>query len=386
MRFSLGLLLVPMAEDLQWSRTTLSTMATVFMLITAAALPFTGRLVGAFGALRVLASGLLLAGLAIVLTSIVNQPWQAYASYGVLFALGSAATSITPIGVLLVRAYPDRAGLANSAAIAGMGIGQLLVISVLSAWLVELSWRGSFLWMGLVSMACVLPLIYWCHRTLPAATTGSNNQTPRTDQHKADNNGHTSATLWRSQPLWLLLVIYGICGFQDFLIATHIVAIALDENIGMAVAGNMLAFMGLAGLAGVLLAGVMTDRVGPVWPTVLCFVIRCVIFLMIIISREPWVIITVALLYGMTFWMTAPLTVVFSRLLVGATLLGTVSGFITMVHHGLGGLGAIYGAYVYDRTGSYDGGLMMMLVLSVIALVVVFRLPKSFRQPTPRTS
>ena len=63
MRFSLGLLLVPMAEDLQWSRTTLSTMATVFMLITAAALPFTGRLVDAFGALRVLASGVLLLSL-----------------------------------------------------------------------------------------------------------------------------------------------------------------------------------------------------------------------------------------------------------------------------------------------------------------------------------
>ena len=54
-------------------------------------------------------------------------------------------------------------------------------------------------------------------------------------------------------------------------------ACALDEGVDTLLAGNMLAFMGLTGLAGVLLAGVLNDRFGPVLPTALCFALRIVL-------------------------------------------------------------------------------------------------------------
>jgi len=377
MRFSLGLLLLPMAEELEWSRTTLSTMATIYMIIAAAALPFTGRLVDQFGALRVLAVGVLMAGTAVVLTGFVNQPWQAYASYGVLFALGSAATSITPIGVLLARVYPQRIGLANSVAISGMGMGQLLIISVLSTWLVEIGWRGSFLGMGVISVLALLPLLYWCRWVVSIKSgnaAGFSSDESKPPIEKSKSNFVSTKVLLRSQALWLILFIYAICGFQDFLIATHIVAFATDENIKLGAAGNTFALMGLAGLIGVLLTGLLTDRRGPLWPTLICFIIRCVIFAAILISRDFWTIVGVALLYGLTFWITAPLTVVFARRLVGNGQLGAISGLITMIHHGIGGLGAIYGAYLFDRFGDYEYVLVTMLALSVIALILVLQL------------
>ena len=116
-----------------------------------------------------------------------------------------------------------------------------------------------------------------------------------------------------SNRLRLLLVIYAVCGFQDFLVATHVVAFALDEGVDSLLAGNMLALMGLTGLAGVLLAGVLNDRYGPVFPTVLCFVLRIGVSALVLGCREPAVIVGAALLYGVTFWITAPLAVVFAR-------------------------------------------------------------------------
>ena len=44
-RFTIGLTLKPMANDLVWSRTTLSLMVTVFMVVSAVVLPVIGRLV-----------------------------------------------------------------------------------------------------------------------------------------------------------------------------------------------------------------------------------------------------------------------------------------------------------------------------------------------------
>ena len=179
-----------------------------------------------------------------------------------------------------------------------------------------------------------------------------------------------------SRRLQLLLVIYVVCGFQDFLVATHMVAFALDEGVETLLAGNMLAFMGLTGLAGVLLAGVLNDRFGPVLPTALCFALRIVLCALLLLSREPAVIVGAALLYGVTFWMTAPLAVVFARESASIALLGTVSGLITMAHHVAGGIGALAGASIFDAYGSYTRAFVAMLVLSVVALGLTLVLPR----------
>ena len=130
----------------------------------------------------------------------------------------------------------------------------------------------------------------------------------------------------------------------------------------------MLAFMGLTGLGGVLLAGVLNDRFGPVFPTALCFALRIVVSALVLASREPEAIVGAALLYGATFWITAPLAVVFAREVSAIALLGTVSGLITMVHHAAGGIGAFAGAWTFDVHGSYTHAFAAMLVLSVVAL------------------
>ena len=367
-RFAIGLLLYPMSYDLQWSRSTLSLSVTLFMVLSALALPFVGRYVDRFGARAVLGVAVLASSLGLAGMGFIERPWQALLLYGVVFALGSAGTSITPIGVLLSRWYPQRMGMANSIAISGMGLGQLLIISVLAGLLVQLGWRGSFLALGIATLVCVLPLALLAARgSAPAAPP----------ERGAAVRGAVATSLrgaLASRRLQLLLVIYAICGFQDFLVATHVVAFALDEGVDRLLAGNMLAFMGLAGLGGVLLAGALNDRFGPACPTVLCFVIRIALCALVLYSREPGAIVTAALLYGATFWITAPLVVVFAREISGPALLGTVSGLITMVHHAMGGFGALAGASIFDIYGSYHRAIVALLVMSVAAFALTLPL------------
>ena len=377
-RFAIGLLLHPMAHDLSWSRSTLSLSVTVFMVLSACALPVVGHLVDRFGARAVLGASVLVTALGLAAMSVIEAPWEALLFYGVVFALGCAGTSITPVGVLLSRWYPNRMGMANSVAISGMGVGQLLVISVLAVQLTTLGWRGSFLALGVATLVCVLPLVLAMAKAEPSAETApppGRSVGTRTDATAA-GGAETLREALGSRRLQLLLVIYVVCGFQDFLVATHVVAFALDEGVDMLLAGNMLAFMGLTGLAGVLLAGMLNDRFGPVLPTVLCFAVRIVLCALLLLSREPAVIVGAALLYGVTFWMTAPLAVVYAREHASFALLGTVSGLITMVHHVAGGVGALAGASIFDAYGSYTRAFVAMLILSVIALGLTLVLPR----------
>ena len=381
-RFAIGLLLHPMAHDLAWSRSTLSLSVTVFMVLSACALPVVGRLVDRYGARVVLGASVLVSALGLVAMGFIEKPWESLVFYGVVFALGCAGTSVTPVGVLLSRWYPHRMGMANSIAISGMGVGQLLIISVLAVQLTTFGWRGSFLALGIATLVCVLPLVFAMARAgspapapAPERALGRG-RTGRTATAGGAGGARTLRAALASRRLQLLLVIYAVCGFQDFLVATHMVAFALDEGVDTFVAGHMLAFMGLAGLVGVLLAGVLNDRFGPVVPTALCFALRIVLCALLLSGGGTAVIVGAALLYGVTFWMTAPLAVVFARESAGLALLGTVSGLITMVHHAAGGLGALVGASVFDLYGSYTRAFVALLVLSVVALGLTLILPR----------
>ena len=373
-RFAIGLLLQPMAEDMDWSRSAVSLNVTLFMVLSAGALPFIGRLVDRVGAMTVLSGAVFVSALGLVCMGFAERPWQTLVLYGIVFALGSAGSSITPVGVLLSRWYPQRMGMANSVAISGMGLGQLLIVSLLAAQLAALGWRGSFLALGVAVLLCLPPLLLLARRApAPAAAPGGGARSATRPEGQAT----TLREALRSRRLRLLLVIYAICGFQDFLVATHVVAFAVDEGVDALFAGNILAFMGLAGLAGVLLTGAMNDRCGPVPPTAVCFLLRTVLCASLLLSRDPAVIAGAALLFGVTFWVTAPLTVVFGREVAAASLLGAVTGLITMVHHSAGGLGALVGATIFDAYGSYDAAFVLMLVLSAAALALTLALPRA---------
>jgi predicted MFS family arabinose efflux permease len=271
----------------------------------------------------------------------------------------------------VMRIYPGRAGLANAVAISGMSVGQLIMIAVLAGLLAQIGWRSVFVWVGLAHLA-LLPLLL----ALPRASS-------------APPPGTASLSLGeaaRTPRFWLLLAIYAICGLDDFFVTTHVAAFAQDRGLGILAAGNLLAFMGLTGLAGVIASGLASDRLGPMWPTAAAFAARVLVFGWIAVDQSPISIVVFALVFGATFLVTAPLTVVFVRESFGTRNLGALTGLITMVHQIFGGVGAYAGAAIFDATGTYDAAFALMLVSAVVALGLTMMLgrpisPASHRSP-----
>jgi predicted MFS family arabinose efflux permease len=178
----------------------------------------------------------------------------------------------------------------------------------------------------------------------------------------------------RTRQFWLLLGIYGICGFDDFFVTTHVVAFAQDRGVDALFAGNLLALMGLTALIGVVAAGALGDRHGPVWPTAISFIARVVVFGLMLVDQSPLSIAVFALVFGATFMVTAPMAVLFVRESFGGQNLGVLSGLITMAHQVFGGLGAYLGAAVFDATQTYDIAFVVMFAATVLALALTFAL------------
>jgi predicted MFS family arabinose efflux permease len=73
---------------------------------------------------------------------------------------------------------------------------------------------------------------------------------------------------------------------------------------------------------------------------------------------------------------TAPLTVVFVKQSFGSRHLGALTGLITMVHQVFGGLGAYFGAAVFDTTGTYDRAFVLIGVVSLAGVILTLMLKR----------
>ncbi|MFQ5873323.1 MAG: MFS transporter, partial [Dehalococcoidia bacterium] len=319
-RFAFGVLLKPMQTDLHWSRSSLSLAATLFMFLSSLAMPAAGRIADRYGFRLVLSIATILVALGLGSIGWVDSKWQLFLLYGVVFALGSGGTSVSLVSVLVSRWFTKGRGMANGVAIAGGAVGQLVVISILSSFLLGLGWRPSYRILGLATLALTLPMVLLIVRSKPSEDTS----TPPKEESRATTTlaKHANGPIepygtgslgpaLTSRRFLLLAVTYTICGFQDWLVGTHVVAFATDEGIGTVLAGNLLALMGVMGMVGVLLAGYLSDALGPSRPTYWSFILRIAIFSLVMGSTSAPAILTFALLYGFTFLMTAPLIPVF---------------------------------------------------------------------------
>ena len=383
-RFAFGLLLKPMSEDLDLSRSALSLAATCFMIVSAVFMPVAGWLVDKFSVRAVVSVAAVVASAGIGLIGLAQAQWQVVLLYGIVFAIGNGGTSVGPIGVMISRWFERGRGTATSAAMSGNALGQLVIITALATTLTVVGWRYAYMSLGIVNLLIVVPLVIAFIRPTPRTSSPLMGQDRDEDESSIrgepaeppvptpETTALSVKTIFSSRQLWLLLVVYAVCGFQDFFVATHVVAFAQDKGLTAAFSGTLYAFMGLLGMFGVMSAGLLADRFGSTLPTALCFLARIVCFGLIIVSQSTAAIVVFALLYGFTFLITAPLTVTFAGSMFGAPRLGLMSGIINMTHHIAGGLGALLGGIVFDARGSYDLAFILMLVLSVVAAALTF--------------
>ena len=194
-RMAFGLLLKPMTEDLGWSRSSLSLAATTFFCVSALTMPLLGRLVDRYSLRAVMGVTALTGAVGIGLMAFAASRWQVFALYGLVYAAGSAGSSVSMVGVLVSRWFAHRRGLANSAAISGNAVGQLVIITLLASFLESLRWRGAYLALGAANLA-LAPLMLALVRSRPPEARGGAEQAARVapaEAQTAPGSGRSAA-------------------------------------------------------------------------------------------------------------------------------------------------------------------------------------------------
>ncbi len=249
-------------------------------------------------------------------------------------------------------------------------------------------WRTAFIVMGLGVLVINLALALTCIKSSPEEIgLQPYGDTPPVVGTEPPLDTHQNQTLTmdanlsqaaRTSSFWFYLVLMIVCGGGDYLFLTHLIPMVTDYGITPADAGRMLGWAGLLSLAGVLITGPVTDRIGNKIPLIITFGLRAIIFILILQYQSVMAFYLFALAFGFTMLITAPITTTLTGKLYGFTHVGLITGFITTMHHLSGGVWAYLGGTLFDRTGNYQGVFLYSAIFALVALVCALGIQEKY--------
>lgn len=365
-RFSIGVVFKPMIAEFGWDRGSISLAVFINMAAFALSLTVVGRLYDRFGPKWVIIISTFFLSGGYGLIALMDSLWQFLLFYGVIAAVGTGGTSATLIATLTSKWFQRGRGLAISLALSGHCLGQFILVPLFEVLVRQYNWRILYAGLGLLMAAINIVIALFVIKGDPE-DFGLEPLDQASARTSPQDLGLREAM--GTYSFWLFLITMFVCGAGDFLITTHFIPFATDCHIPSSTASQMLGWFGLMSLAGILIAGPASDRIGNKIPIALTFGLRVLLFLLILKYQNLFSLYLFGLLFGFTFLITAPLTTTLIGRLYGWTHVGLISGFITTIHHLAGGFWVYLGGLIFDRTGSYQLIFIFSLIMALVAVL-----------------
>ena len=361
--------------ELGWSRSLLSTGATLALVAMAAGNLFGGMLVDRYGPRKLLAIGLLALGAGMLGVAFTRSAWLYVLMYGAFAGLGFGLLASSVVSAAVARFFVERRGFALGLASAGGPVGQMVLIPAAAVVLTTLGWRGVFTVAGVVALA-LAPLASWFLRTADR---------PAVAATKPASIGADFGYLVRSPVFHLLFWGFFICGFTSIgVIETHFVPYAVLCGFSPMTSANAFGFMSVLNLAGILLAGWLADRVNRVLLLAAIYAARGLTFVLLLgIAEDTTMLFTFSGLFGLFDYASVPVVASLVASHLGIRVMGFSMGLIAMAHQLGAALGAIGGGVVFDFYNSYTGLWVMSLVLALVAALLSIGIR---RDPEPKAA
>jgi MFS family permease len=375
--------------DLGTNRETISFIVAANIWLSGLLQPFAGYIMDRFGARGLFTASVALYGVGIGLIGLTHSVWYLFVIYGVLVGAASAGASMSLTNALLAQWFKDWRALAMSINNAGGAIGTLFVVGTMSPWLLSsFGWRLSHVCLGAAVLLLATPLAL-CVPRRRAASEGA--PKPAGPQHTVQGPLETQswAAALRSVPLWQLNGSYFVCGMTVSLFTIHFIPFATDRGFTLETAAHAFGLMAMCSVAGSLLSGVLSDRLGRKNVLALAYLIRAGTFAQLLLWRHEMALYVFAVVGGLVWLATPPSTLALTGEIYGLRSLGTLGSVSLLAHQIGGGLSVWLAGKLYDMTGSYDISFTLATIALLAASFISFSIAErrySVRYMTPAPS
>ena len=383
-RASPAALIHPLEQEFGWDRASVAFAAALGLLFYGIAAPICGRLLDQFGPRRIMLLCLGLTCLGVTATAHIQSLWQLNLFWGVTVGFGTGGMVGALSATVATRWFSDKRGLVMGLLTAASSSGQAAVMPMTMGFIVLFGWRAALLILASVMAFVVLPAVVrlvkdgpeelglpgFAKATVaaPAPASASTAATPAPAPAAPLETTMSMLRVIRTAPFWLIAVSYVICGATDSgLIGTHLLPYAIDRGIPEVSAAVAVGVMGIMNLLGTTFAGWCSDRFNRQMIVAVVFCTRAVsLFMLPFVSDLPGLLVF-SVLYGVSWIATGPPVASLVADIYGRRSIGSVYGWIMLVHQ----LGSASSAYlsgvVRTVTGDYAIAFTAAAVLALVA-------------------
>ena len=381
-----GLLLVPLEKEFGWSRATISFAVGVNILLYGLIGPFAAAMMDSFGVRRMMVGGLMLIGIGVALTPLMQHSWQLVVLWGFVVGSGCGVIANVLAATIAARWFTAKRGLVMGLLTSSAAAGQLLFLPLFAAIIAAYGWRAMAIVLALIAFVLVIPVAKLMRNRPEDIGLNAYGEAPGTVVTPPAPPGNPIHVAFgalgsglRSRDFWLIGGSFFVCGAStNGLIGTHLVAACTDHGITEVAAASMLGMMAVFNFAGATGSGWLSDRMDNRVLLAIYYGLRGLSLVFLPYAFDSFYALSLfVVFYGLDWIATVPPTVKLTATTFGKENTGIMFGWISAIHQ-LGSASAAYLAGVIRvDLGNYTQAFIISGALCFVAAVLVMAVGRS---------
>lgn len=355
-----------MTKEFGWSRTVVTSGNAIGKLVVAPLFGFlAGWMIDRYGPRKLMMTGALMAGTALIGLSFSNSLGMFYLFY-IFNALGYVFGGPLPCQVLISRWFEINRGKAMGIAYLGIGTGGALVPLISAGLEKNFGWHLALMALGVLVIVIAFPLAFFIKD--PAVE--------RNEKAKTETMVPIGTIL--KNPNFYLLAFGSMCSIGAVGgVAQHLKLYLRDLDFTQSQAAHVMSFVLLSSLAGRVLMGFLADLINRKYVMILIYMIVACAIPLLLVPDFPGRIYIFAVIFGIGLggdYMIIPLM---AGDLFGVKALGRTMGII-LVADGIAEalFPMLVGSLYNEISGSYAIGFVVLICVATLGAVIVSFLPK----------
>jgi MFS family permease len=370
--FTYGLFFKELQVAFGWSRAMISGASSVAFLIMGGGAVLAGGLNDRIGPRIILTTSAVATGIGYFLMAGIQSLWQLYLLYACFVGMGFATHDVTTLSTA-ARWFVKRRGTMSGLLKVGTGAGQLTVPLVASALIAAYGWRQTYMILGGFTMIALVAAAQLMRRD-PQSMGLQPDGESQNPQHSMTPNANADlpfAVIARSKPFWFICMTEFAGFFSIFTIIVHIVPHARDIGLSPAIAAGLLSTIGGVSMLGRIVMGAASDRLGGRRSLIICFIVLLTSLVWLLMASNTWMLYLFAVVYG--FAHGSLFTVISPTIaeLFGTNSHGLLFGLVLFSGTIGGSAGPLLAGFIFDQTGTYQTGFIVLVLMSMVGLFMV---------------
>jgi MFS family permease len=359
--------LLPLEREFGWTRSELTGVYSIYLLVNGFTAPLVGLLFDRFGPRWVYGAGMTCLGVAFFLAQRLASLWQFYLFVGVLIGLAVSLNGMVPGSALLSRWYRERLSTAIGIAFSAIGVGTVIFVPLTQLLVSQYGWRFAYHGLG-VALLLLVPVVLFA---VPwrAFAAGHADYQARAKLAGA-GEGWTLRSAIGTRIYWGLAQVFFCTSVGMYGIVVQLVAFLIDAGFSPLGAATTFGIIGMLSSISIMGSGYIADRFGYRRTATASFIgTGTGMLLLMAMTQWPSVLLLGLFVpvFGLCMGTRGPIvSSICARHFAGpkvATIYGTI-----YASNALGAaFGSLLGGVLHDLSGGYVAGLCVSLTFIVLA-------------------